>query len=358
MTATHAETVAVGSAINRVLAGDVLTRAETAEAFLAILEAAFEGADVAWGALLGALHARGPTLGEVRGLVDAVLRFDPELADQLAAPIDLGVEARVVAIAGSGKETFKTFNVSTAAAFVAAAHPDVCVVKPAGRATSAVTGASDLLAELDVRPARALGDLAEVARGSGVCVFDYHLVAPRYGPRYEGRFHHLHPLSYVTPWMFVPIQTDGVVFGVADSRVELTASVMALSGVERAAVVSTAMPPWGRIDELAPFGKAELAIVCRGAVERQTFVAPVPSDLSSIAQRPTSQANAELFLDVLSGRAPKLALELVQENAAVVLHVAGVVDDLDSGRATARALLASGAALAQLDVCRQASQEM
>ncbi|HEY8523952.1 MAG TPA: hypothetical protein VIL48_03245 [Acidimicrobiales bacterium] len=344
--------------INRIQAGELLRRSEIAESFLAVLEVSTEGADVAWGALLGALQARGPTLGEVLGLVDAVLRFDPELADQLDAPVDLGVERRVVAIAGSGKETFKTFNVSTAAAFVAAGHPDVCVVKPAGRATSAVTGASDVLAELGVRPARALSDLPRLAEQSSVCVFDYHHVAPRYGPRYEGRFHHLHPLSHVTPWMFVPIRTDGLVFGVADARVGLAASVIAMSGPERAAVVSTAVPPFGRIDELAPFGETELALVYKGAVERRAFPRPVPGDLSSIAQRPTNHANAELLLDVLSGRAPELALELVVENAAIVLHVAGVVDDLDGARATARELLASGAPLAQLAACRQASQEV
>ncbi len=73
------------SAIARIQDGQQVSRAEIASAFLPILRAEFTGADVAWGALFGALHTRGPVPEEVLGLVDAILAFDPALASSSPA---------------------------------------------------------------------------------------------------------------------------------------------------------------------------------------------------------------------------------------------------------------------------------
>lgn len=351
---------ATSQAIARLQEGEVLDRAELAEAFLPVLAETFTGADVAWGALFGTLHARGATAGEALGLVDAILAFDPELADQLEQKVALGIDRPVVAITGSGKESFKTFNVSTAAAFVAAAHPGICVIKPAGRATSATTGASDVLEALGIRLPKSLDEVSAMALRSRVGVFDYHLVAPRYGPRYEGRFHHLHPLSHVTPWLFIPIRIDGLVFGVAEPRVELAASVMAASGVDHAAVVSTQVAETGRIDEYAPFGTADLAVLDAGAVrvEHHKGPDPTPMQLLTVAQRRSNAENAAIVRDVLRGRAPEPAIELVCANAGLVLQVAGLAADHRAGRALARDLIHSGEAFARLAVCRDTSQQL
>lgn len=346
-------------AITRLQVGEHLRREELADAFRPVLEGTFTGADVAWGALFAALHVRGPTADEMLGLVDAIMSFDPSLADMLNAKEALKTDLPVVAVAGSGKESFKTFNVSTAAAFVAAAHPGLCVIKPAGRATSAATGCSDVLAALGIRLPRSLREVGDTVRMSRIGVFDYHLVARRYGPRYEGRFHHLHPLSHVTPWMFIPFHTDALVFGVADTRVELSASVMAASGVTRAAVVSTQIGAHSVIDEYAPFGMARLACITEGIVrvEHHEHPFPSPQQLARFAQRPSHQANARLIVDVLCGRAPGPAMALTCTNAGLILHTAGIADDHQSGIAIAQDLIVTGRAIAQLNACREASRQ-
>ncbi|WP_432943323.1 hypothetical protein ACQPXM_40665 [Kribbella sp. CA-253562] len=344
-----------GQAITQVQAGGTLTREQAAAAFGPILAGDFTGADVAWGALFAALHARGATSAEALGLIDAILAFDNELADQLARPVPLDVAEPVVAVTGSGKESFKTFNVSTAAAFVAASHPGVRVIKPAGRATSAVTGASDVLELLGIRLPKTLPQVAELARECGIGVFDYHLVAPKYGPRYEGRFHHLHPLSHVTPWLFIPFRLDGMVFGVSEPRGALAAAVMVEWGVRRAAVVSTTVGEHGRIDEYAPFGTAELTMVAEGKIESSVVRRPVPADVRQVAQQHNHEDNSAMILDLLHGRAPRVAVELTCANAGLLLQVAGVAEDHAGGIAQAEELLASGAALKTLDACREAS---
>lgn len=258
------------------------------------------------------------------GLVDAILTFDPALADQLTDKADLSSLGTVVAITGSGKETFKTFNVSTAAALVASCHPGICVVKPAGRATSAITGASDVLEALGVRLPATTDQAVAIAHRTGVCIFDYHLVAPRYGPRYEGRFHQLHPLSHVTPWMFVPINLDGLVFGVADHRSELSASVIARTGPPTAAVVTTDLGAHGRIDEMAPFGTASITWVKDRSGHTTVTRGTLPRNLAEIAQRDGHAAGAALIRHLLDHATPGLAYQLVCANAALLLQAAGV----------------------------------
>lgn len=309
-------------AISALECGERLARDRMAAAFLPVLEDESPAGDVTWGALLAALHARGPTVPELLGLVDAIMAFDPDLRSQLANKVDLSPLGAVVAITGSGKETFKTFNVSTAAAFVAACHPGVCVVKPAGRATSAVTGASDVLEALGVRLPTNMREVADLAHRTGFTVFDYHLVAPRYGPRYEGRFHHLHPLSHVTPWLFLPIAVDGLLFGIAHPNTSIAAGVIAATGPPSAVVATTRLGTSGRIDEAAPVGRTTLSEVRSRHVTTRTTAKPVPPGMASLAQAGSHREAAAALHAVLDGSATPLAVALVAHNAAHLLRTA------------------------------------
>lgn len=346
-------------AIRRLQDGEELARTDIALAFLWILEEDTPAGDVAWGALLAALHTRKATTAELCGLVDAILAYDPELAQQLSNKETVSTEKRVIAVTGSGKETFKTFNISTAAAFVAASHPGLCVIKPTGRATSANTGASDVLETLGLRLPTSLAEVAGLAAATDVGVFDYHLVAPRYGPRYEGRFHHLHPLSHVTPWLLIPFNLDGIVFGVAESRVGLAASVMESYEVPRGAVVSTSFGKVGRIDEYAHFGTSTLATF--GVDDRTELVRQdrgVPTELSELEQSTSHRKNADLLLGVLGGELSRIAHDIVCANAGLILSVAGLSESLELGAAMADEFIRSGQALSRLDACRRSSQHL
>ncbi|MGH2604859.1 MAG: hypothetical protein ACRDJ9_36375 [Dehalococcoidia bacterium] len=105
-------------------------------------------ADARWRALFARLMADGPSLQDMKAAWTAILDFDPGLRDALADP--LPAPGATVIVAGSGKETLKTFNVSTAAALLAAAA-GVPVVKGVSRSVSAVTGSADVLEQLGKR---------------------------------------------------------------------------------------------------------------------------------------------------------------------------------------------------------------
>lgn len=345
------------TAIDRLQAGMTLTRKECADAFTPILNRDFTGADVAWGALFALIHHRGATADESSGLIDAVLAYDQDLAAQLTAKITLDLPMPVVAITGSGKETFKTVNISTAAALVASAHPGVCVIKPAGRATSAVTGASDVLQALGIQLPGSLDEVVHMARRCRFGLFDYHLVARRYGPRYEDLFHNIHPLSHITPWLLVPIDLDAICFGVAEPRVHLASAAMVANGVRRANVLSTSFGGAGRIDELAPFGTATIATVADTVIglENVDQPEPTPEQLNALSQRGAHAANASAILEALEGRAPQGLTDTVCANAGALLHLADVVADRHAGSSLARQLIETGAARRQLELVREAS---
>ena len=348
---------ATADAIMRVQTGGHLTRTDARDAFLPVLAGDYPGADVAWGALLAAVHAHtgGPQPDEVLGLVDAILAYDPALAEQLAAPVRLTDTGQAVAITGSGKETFKTFNVSTAAALVAACHPGLIVVKPAGRATSANTGAAEVLEQLGLRLPGTLDEMTEGARRTGFCLFDYHLIAQRYGPRYEGRFHHLHPLSHVTPWLFVPVALDALVFGIAEPNTSLAASVISMVGPKRAAVVCTEVGSLGCMDEYAPFGTTHVSTVDADRLDTAVTDRGLPDDLDSLRQPADPRASAAFIEAVLAGEAPPLAAELVVANAALMLSLTGVA--MADAEEHCRYYLRSGRAAQRLHHLRHACIE-
>ena len=100
-----------------------------------------------------ALRAKGETLAEVQGLVDAMYRH----------AVPFSVEGRVVDIVGTGGDLAKTVNISTMSAVIIAGA-GVPVVKHGNRAASSASGAADVLEELGVRldvPPTRLGDVLD-----------------------------------------------------------------------------------------------------------------------------------------------------------------------------------------------------
>lgn len=117
------------------------------------------------------------------GLWREVCDFDPVLAASVAEP--LPVPERTVIVAGSGKETFKTFNVSTAASILAAAA-GARVVKGVSRSVSAVSGAADVLDALEVPTATSPAAVPGQIDNVGISFVSYATFCPSYAGRYDG----------------------------------------------------------------------------------------------------------------------------------------------------------------------------
>ncbi len=319
--------------LRKLLAGENLTEQEAAGMMAAIMEG--EVTPAQFGALVVALRMKGETSEEVCGLARAMR--------ERAVKVHTG-RPRVLDTCGTGGDRLNTFNISTTAAFIAAAA-GVSVAKHGNRAASSKCGSADVLEALGVPinlPADAVGRLIDET-GIGFLFAAAlhpamkHAAVPRREIGVRTVFNLLGPLTN-------PAGAKHQVLGVFEEwGCELLAGALAKLGSEKAMVVH------GRagIDEMATFGETLVCEVTGEKVQNWVF-RPADAGLKEIAPEAIEGGeparNAEVFLEVLSGGAPA-AREISCLNAGAAIYVAGLAGSLQEGLAAADRAVSEGAAM-------------
>jgi anthranilate phosphoribosyltransferase len=325
-------------------------RAEEAHAAIgAMLDG--EVADVEIAALLTALAQRGETVDEVTGIVMA-------LRERLMPlPVTEAERAELVDTCGTGGDGSGTFNISTAAALVAAAA-GAKVAKHGNRALTSHCGSADVLEALGV-PVDLTPDQAVACLRTHGFVF---LFAPTSHPTmrrvqplrralgFRNTFHLAGPLSN-------PAGARAQLMGVfSREKVELVANAMARLGVRHGLVVHGA----DGLDELTLTGPTTVAEV-RGDRTRMYEVTPEQLGLErapaeALKGADSTAGNAAILEAILRGTDAsshaRARRDVVALNAAACLVVAGVAADLKDGITSAAAALQGGAAAGLLDRLR------
>lgn len=129
-----------GNIIARLIQKNDLSRKQAKQAFLSVLDN--KVTDMQQGAFLSALRAKGETEQEVAGAWEAIYELDT-----VKVALDLDVDP--VENSGTGMDSFKTFNISTAASIIAAAG-GIPVVRHGARAISSICGTVDIAEILGV----------------------------------------------------------------------------------------------------------------------------------------------------------------------------------------------------------------
>lgn len=324
------------SLLNRLADGETLDE----DATMAALDLLMSGIapPVAMGAFLMALRVRGETIDEITGAA-RFLRSRMTTVDAPQGAID---------IVGTGGDSRGTYNVSTAAAFVAAGAGAI-VAKHGNRAVTSLSGASDVLAalgvKLDVPPvvvARAIADA-----GVGF------LWAPLYHPAMKNWAPIRSDLGLRTLFNVLgPLCNPGgvkrQVLGVYSPKlVRPLAEVLRKLGTKRAWVVHGA----DGMDELTTTGATHVAELHDGDI---TMFEVTPEDTGltrvDIAALKGGEAsdNAAALRALLHGE-PGPYRDIVVLNAAAALIVAGIADGLEDGIARAQQAIDSGKAARALD---------
>ena len=130
----------LGAIITRLIQKENLTRNEAKQSFASVLSD--EVTDMQQGAFLAALTAKGETKEEVAGSWEAIYDLD-------TTKVDLESEIKTVDNSGTGMDTFKTFNISTAASVIAAAG-GIPMARHGARAITSVCGTVDMAEALGV----------------------------------------------------------------------------------------------------------------------------------------------------------------------------------------------------------------
>ena len=321
----------VSRAIDAVCAGDHLT----ADHASAVLREIMEGRTdpVQTGAFLIALRAKGETVPELVGLARAMRA--------LATPVSSS-RPDLVDTAGTGGGP-STFNVSTAAALVAAGA-GCAVAKHGNRSNTSKCGSADLLEALGV-------DIELDADLVGRCIDEVGF-GFMFAPRHHAAMAHVVParkaLGVRTIFNFLgpltnPAAADRQLLGVADRHYQETiAEALVGLGSVRALVVSAE----DGLDELSIAARTRVIEVADGGTSEWFVEAAqfgiAPAGLDAVAGG-TPAENAAAVRAVLAGE-PGPRRDLTLLNAAAAIYVGGLAGDLGEGVAKAAEAIDSGAA--------------
>jgi len=316
----------------RLAEGARLTRAEARAAMDAIMQGEATPAQI--GAFLMALRVRGETSEEIAGAAESMQAHARRIRSDRRPLLDT---------CGTGGDQSGTFNISTAAAFVAAGA-GLAVAKHGNRSVSSRCGSADVLealgARIDLPPEGVEACLA--ATGVGFLFAPLHHGAMKFaaGPRKElalrTLFNVLGPLSN-------PAGATHQVLGVyAAELTETLATVLSLLGSEGALVVHGD----GGLDEIALSGPTRVSEWRDGALRTYTVT---PAELGAVEapletlRGGDAAANAALIRGLLTDREGP-AREVVCLNAGAALYVAGRSATLREGVEAARETVARGQA--------------
>jgi anthranilate phosphoribosyltransferase len=326
--------------------GNNLPRAQAVLLLDALLDPAATDAQIA--AALIALKLKGETVEELAGLAEGMRARAVRINTHHKCFIDT---------AGTGSSCAKTFNVSTAAAFVIAGA-GLPVAKHGNRAASSRCGSADVLTALGVNVSMSPAISERCLNEIGICFMFaplYHGATARVaGIRRElgvqTTFNLLGPLTN-------PARAPRQIIGVWDrSLVEPLAKTLSLLGIERAWIVHGG----DGLDEVTLADKTLVAEAGNGAL--RTFeIEPKDFGVERAALDGLSggdaNANAVIIRSVLSGARRDAARLLVVVNAAAALHVGGLAQNLRDGTKMAEQSIDGGAAQGKLDeLIRSSSQ--
>src|SRR3954468_19746104 len=330
--------------IKLVVEGSHLTRAQAAQAMDAMLDGGVPIAQMA--ALLVALRMKGETPDEIAGAAQALR--------SRATRVEVSPE-RLIDTCGTGGDSSHTFNISTAAAFVAAGG-GARGAKHGNRAVSSRCGSADVLAALGVEVELSPDAVAECIDECGIGFL--------FAPRHHAAMRHVAPvrkeLGLRTLFNLLgplanPAGARRQLLGVyAPQLVPVLAKTLAELGCDRAFVVHG----HGGVDEISTAGPT---LVCevRGTAVRQFELAP---EDAGVARAPLeglrggdAQENAAMLRGVLRGEAGARRISVVL-NAGAALAAAGVCESIAEGVRLAERAIDSGAAEDRLDSLVKTSQ--
>lgn len=309
-----------------------------------------EGTPARIAAILMALRIKGETPEEVAGGAQAMRNAmvhlparDPE---------------SLVDTCGTGGGALQTFNISTAAALVAAGA-GVRVAKHGNRSFSSRSGSADVLEALGVAVDVPVEVMRRTLERTGIVFMFAPLMHPamrHVGPvRRELAIGTL--LNILGP-LANPAGAGRQVVGVAEeSRLPLLAGALASLGSRHAMVVHGEPG----LDEISPLGCTRVQEVRSGTVSEWTMD-PARFGLKSASEGElaggTPEENASTILDVLTGRRRDGARSAVLLNAAAAIYVGGRAPDFEGALVAAQRALDEGKGMRALEALRREEQRL
>lgn len=334
--------------IEEVAQGQALSVGDAEQVFSAVVSGDASPVQVA--AILMGLRTRGVLPSEVAGGVRAL--------QKVMVPVPASDKEGLIDTCGTGGGALTTFNISTAAALVAAGM-GVRVAKHGNRSFTSQSGSADVLEALGVNiqlTPEAMGTvLAEVG------------IVFMFAPLLHPAMRHVGPvrrdLGITTIMNFLGPLTNPAgalrqIVGVAEPGILwLIVEALRELGHVRALVVHGTPG----MDEMSPLGPTQVAELREDGVITEGMITPGQLGLgnhrATDLRGGTPEENAEVVLRILEGKEKGGARAAVLLNAAGALYVAGKGESLPESLVLAEEGLDSGAGARKLQELREASNK-
>lgn len=309
--------------------------------------------------LLNGIMIKGPTVNEVKGLLNASLALDNILCKQ-KLKIDLPENEMLIGVAASGKKGFKTINITTTACFVAAAC-GAYIAKASSHSTSSKTGSSDFLEIVGINPNIPIDKKIEVLRKNRISFFSIEDTTPNFAKVYGGIFYAPHAMSFALAGLSFPIEIDALAYGISHPNVKLSIEIYKSYGFNNALVYSSTEDGVHYLDELIPSGYVNIVGMKDGKIGRQ-ISAPIresiefesSSSLMSLSEKENKLENVQESLKTLAGKGSSDQIDAICLNAAIIMLLSRKSESLEDGYFQAKQKIKDGSAFKLLlDVVEQ-----
>ena len=282
-----------------------------------------EISDVQTGAFLSALRAKGCTGVELFCMAE-------ELLNVCEMPLSRP-NLYMVDTCGTGGDGANTFNISTAVAFVASSC-GVNIAKHGNKSASGKVGSADVLMNLGLNLSCSLEKVISAVNEIGISFL--------FAPVWHKSLIKLAPLRKTLGIRTVfnllgplvnPLRPDAQVLGVAsEDLLEPMGRALLKMGMNRAIVVHGS----GGLDEASLEGENKLVFVEKGELRFSKInfsdfnYENIPNEMLVVSE---GESNEEILKSVLNGSGKKSHQDVVALNAALVLWVAGIENDIHEG---------------------------
>ncbi|MGA2093142.1 MAG: anthranilate phosphoribosyltransferase [Sedimentisphaerales bacterium] len=323
--------------IETVIRGENLTFEQAGR----VLDVIFEGEvpETQIAAFLTAMRCKPVTAPELAGLAKSLR--------QHAVRVTVDV-VNLVDTCGTGGAMVKTFNISTAAAIVAAGA-GVHIAKHGNRAITSKCGSADVLTALGVNIEAGPDCVARCIKEAGIGF----MFAPKYHPAMK----HVQPVRKALGFRTVfnilgplanPAGAGAQVMGVPEQNLmPVVAEALNLLGVCRAMIVNS-----NGLDEISTMGPTKITELKAGKLTNWTLnpqdYGLKPATHETLAGSDAA-GNAGIVGDILKGEADGLRKDIVVLNAAAAIIVGGLADDFANAMKIAAKAIDSGQALHRLE---------
>ncbi|GGY20304.1 anthranilate phosphoribosyltransferase [Paludibacterium paludis] len=274
---------------------------------------------------------------------------------EFATPVPVADRRHLVDTCGTGGDKSHTFNISTTAAFVAAAA-GARVAKHGGRSVSSSSGSADVLEKLGV-------NLNIDASAVGHCI-DTLGIGFMFAPNHHSAMRHVAPIRKE-----LGVRTVFNILGPLTNPADAGAQVMGVFHPDLVGIQSRVLKELGSrhvlvvhgmdgLDEITLSGPTMVAELKDGWIREYTLK-PSQFGMAEAETRDiradTAEASRDILLSVLDGK-PGPAADIVALNAAAAIYTAGIADSLEDGVDRARAAIHDGKARKKLDELVQLTQ--